>query len=64
MGVPAWKSLPTWYLVAGGTRRSRRAPVRRIGATTVEIASGHVAMVSRPDAVAELIKTAAASVAA
>lgn len=34
-----------------------------MGATTVEIASGHVAMVSHPDAVADLIKTAAATVA-
>jgi hypothetical protein len=34
-----------------------------MGATTVEIASGHVAMVSHPDAAADLIKTAAASVA-
>ena len=31
----------------------------RMGATTVEVASSHVAMVSHPDEVAQLIKTAA-----
>ena len=33
----------------------------RMGATTVEIASGHVAMVSHPDAVADLIRQAVAA---
>jgi pimeloyl-ACP methyl ester carboxylesterase len=33
----------------------------RMGATTVEIASGHVAMVSHPDAAADLIRQAAAA---
>ena len=68
MGVPAWKSLPTWYLVAGQDEAippdAERQFASRMGAATVEIASGHVAMVSHPDAVADLIKTAAASVAA
>jgi Alpha/beta hydrolase family len=64
MGVPAWKSRPAWYLVAGNDEAIPPAAERqfagRMGATTVEIASGHVAMVSHPDAVADLIKTAAA----
>jgi hypothetical protein len=34
-----------------------------MGATTVEIASGHVAMVSHPDTAANLIKKAASTVA-
>ncbi len=34
----------------------------RMGATTVEIPSSHVAMVSHPDEVAQLIKTAAEAV--
>jgi len=33
-----------------------------MGATSVEVASSHVPMVSHPDAVVELIETAAASV--
>ncbi len=67
MGIPAWKSLPSWYLVAQNDEAippdAERQFGGRMGATTVEIASGHVAMVSHPDAVADLIKTAAASVA-
>jgi hypothetical protein len=35
---------------------------RRMGATTVEVASSHVAMISHPDEVGQLIKTAAAGV--
>ena len=67
MDVPAWKSQPTWYLVASQDEAIRpdaeRQFASRMGAATVEIASGHVAMVSHPDAVADLIKKAAASVA-
>jgi pimeloyl-ACP methyl ester carboxylesterase len=67
MGVPAWKSLPSWYLVAQNDEAippdAERQFAGRMGATTVEIASGHVAMVSYPDAAAGLIKQAAASVA-
>jgi pimeloyl-ACP methyl ester carboxylesterase len=68
MGVPAWKSQPTWYLVAEQDEAippdAERQFASRMGAATVEIASGHVAMVSHPDEVTELIKTAAAQVAA
>lgn len=63
MGVPAWKSLPTWYLVAKGDEAippdAERQFAGRMGATTVELGSGHVAMVSHPDEVADLIRTAA-----
>jgi pimeloyl-ACP methyl ester carboxylesterase len=66
MGVPAWKSLPSWYLVAGNDEAIASAAERqfaqRMGATTIEIPSGHLAMVSHPDAVTELIEQAAASV--
>ena len=63
MGVPAWKSLPSWFLVAANDEAippdAERLFAKRMGATTVEVASGHVAMVSHPDEVAELIQTAA-----
>jgi pimeloyl-ACP methyl ester carboxylesterase len=66
MGVPAWKSHPSWYLVATNDEAippdAERMFAERIGAETVEIASGHVAMVSHPDAVSELIQTAAKAV--
>jgi pimeloyl-ACP methyl ester carboxylesterase len=63
MGVPAWKTLPSWYLVATDDQalppEAERMFASRMGAATVEIAASHVAMVSRPGDVAQLIKTAA-----
>ena len=66
MGVPAWKSMPTWFMVADGDQTippdAERQFAKRMGATTVEIASNHVAMVSHPDDVLKLIETAAQAV--
>jgi pimeloyl-ACP methyl ester carboxylesterase len=66
MGVPAWKSQPSWFLVATNDEAippdAERQFASRMGATTVEVASGHVAMVSHPEAVTELIQTAAKAV--
>jgi pimeloyl-ACP methyl ester carboxylesterase len=66
MGVPAWKSLPSWYLVAADDEAIPPAAERqfaaRMGATTVEIPSSHVPMVSHPGDVAQLIETAAETV--
>jgi pimeloyl-ACP methyl ester carboxylesterase len=66
MGVPAWKSLPTWYLVAAGDEAippdAERKFAARMGATTIEVPASHVAMVSHPAAVAALIETAAKAV--
>jgi pimeloyl-ACP methyl ester carboxylesterase len=66
MGVPAWKSRPSWFLVAEDDQaippEAERQFARRMGATTVTIASGHLAMVSHPDEVAQLITTAAEAV--
>ena len=66
MGVPAWKTLPSWYLVAADDQAlppdAERLFAARMGATTVEIPSSHVAMVSHPGEVAQLIKTAAEAV--
>jgi pimeloyl-ACP methyl ester carboxylesterase len=63
MGVPAWKALPTWYLVAAEDQAippdAERAFAERMGATTVEIQSNHCAMVSHPNDVVSLIETAA-----
>ncbi len=68
MGVPAWKSLPSWYLVATEDQAippdAERLFASRMGATTVEVPSSHVAMVSHPGEVTQLIETAAAAVAA
>ena len=63
MGVPAWKSRPTWYLVASEDEAippdAERMFAQRMGAATVEVASSHVAMVSHPDEVVRLIHAAA-----
>ena len=63
MGAPAWKSLPSWYLVATDDQAippdAERQFATRMGATTVEVPSSHVAMVSHPGDVAQLIETAA-----
>jgi pimeloyl-ACP methyl ester carboxylesterase len=65
MAVPAWKSHPTWYLVAGNDEAippdAERMFAERMGATTVEVPSSHLAMVSHPDEVVKLIKAAAQS---
>ena len=66
MGVPAWKSHPSWYLVAENDQAippdAERQFAKRMGATTLEVPTGHVAMVSHPDEVAQLIETAAEAV--
>ena len=63
MGVPAWKSLPSWYMVAQNDQAippdAERLFAKRMGATTVEVPTSHVAMVSHPDDVVKLIETAA-----
>jgi len=62
MGAPAWKSLPSWYMVATGDRAipadAERQFAQRMGARTVEVDSGHLAMVTHPDDVVRLIEAA------
>ena len=68
MGVPAWKSLPSWYLVATEDQAippdAERMFAGRMRATTIEVPSSHVAMVSPPDEAARLITSAAEACAA
>jgi len=63
MGAPAWKSLPCWYLVAAQDQAippdAERMFAGRMGATTIEVPSGHLAMVSHPAEVAQLVESAA-----
>jgi pimeloyl-ACP methyl ester carboxylesterase len=63
MGAPAWKSLPSWYMVTQDDQalppEAQRMFAERMGATTVEVAGGHLAMVSHPVEVANLNETAA-----
>jgi pimeloyl-ACP methyl ester carboxylesterase len=66
MGVPAWRSRPCWFLVASDDEAipadAERQFAKRMGATTTEVPSGHLAMVSHPDDVAGFIATAAKTV--
>jgi pimeloyl-ACP methyl ester carboxylesterase len=60
---PAWRSKPSWYLIATDDRMipppAQRAMSERAGATVVEEAGSHSIYVSQPHATAELIKLAA-----
>src|SRR5918997_39198 len=60
---PAWRTKPSWYLVATDDRMippaAQRFMSKRIGATVEESAGSHAIYVSRPEAVASIIKKAA-----
>ena len=60
---PAWRTKPSWYLVATDDRMipppAQRAMSERAGSTVVEQAGSHSIYVSQPHATAELIKQAA-----
>lgn len=59
----AWKSKPSFYLLATQDRmipaQAQAAMAERAGATVVEVSSSHAVMLSQPDKVAALIRTAA-----
>jgi pimeloyl-ACP methyl ester carboxylesterase len=63
---PAWKHLPSWAVVATADKAAGtdviRSMAERAGATITEVNGSHVIMISRPDVVADVIKTAAAAV--
>jgi pimeloyl-ACP methyl ester carboxylesterase len=67
-GPPAWKTLPSWAVVATGDKAAGsdvvRSMARRAGAEIVEVEGSHVIMVSQPQAVTDLILKAAQTVAA
>ena len=64
----AWKSKPSWYVVAAQDRtvppELERFVAKRMGATTVEVDSSHVPMLSKPQAVLGVILDAAKAAAA
>lgn len=66
--VPAWKSKPSYYLVATEDKMipppAQRQMASRAGATTAEAAGSHAIYVSKPQVVADLIEKAAQRVAA
>ena len=62
---PAWRSKPSWYLIATDDRMipppAQRTMSERAGSTVVEAPGSHAIYVSQPDAVATLITQAAQS---
>ena len=62
----AWRSKPSWYIVAKNDRTVHpdleRFVAKRMGATTVEAASSHVPMLSNPDLVLGVIREAASAI--
>ncbi|MDL5158338.1 alpha/beta fold hydrolase [Actinomycetospora termitidis] len=62
----AWRTKPSWYVVARDDRtvnpELQRFCAQRMGATTHELASSHVPMLSHPEEVADVIRAAAAAV--
>ena len=65
-GPAAWETIPSWYVVASEDHTippaTQRFMAERAGATTIEIRSSHVAMMSHPKQVADVIETAADAV--
>src|SRR6266850_2344561 len=62
----AWKSKPSWYIVGKNDRtvhpELERFAAKRMGATTYELESSHVPMLSQPERVIDVIRTAAKAV--
>jgi pimeloyl-ACP methyl ester carboxylesterase len=62
-GSPAWRTIPTWYMVATQDHAippaAERFMAKRARAHTVEVKSSHTVMLSHPRAVAKLIRAAA-----
>jgi pimeloyl-ACP methyl ester carboxylesterase len=66
MAGTAWRSKPSWYIVAKNDRtvhpELERFVAKRMGATTVETDSSHVPMLSQPGFVLDVIRKAAKTV--
>ena len=64
----AWKTKPSWYIVAGNDRMINpdleRALAKKLKATTTELKTSHVAMLAQPEQVAAVIVDAARTLSA
>src|ERR671932_1210915 len=62
IGEAAWRSKPSWYLVATEDRmippQTQRSMSERAGSIVEEASGSHAIYVSRPDVVADLIRSA------
>jgi pimeloyl-ACP methyl ester carboxylesterase len=66
-GAAAWKTLPSWAVVATQDKAAGtdvvRSNAQRAGATITEVEGSHVIMISQPQAVTDVILTAIAAIA-
>ncbi len=66
LGGTAWRMKPSWYIVANNDRTVHpdleRFAAKRMGAHTYDVDSSHVAMLSHPNLVLDVIREAANSV--
>ncbi len=64
-GAPAWKKLPSWYLISSDDQMipppAQEFMAKRMGATVQSVQASHASLVSRPKEVAEIIALAAQS---
>jgi pimeloyl-ACP methyl ester carboxylesterase len=65
-GPPAWKDIPSWAVVGTQDRiitpDAQRQMAEHANARITELDASHVSMVSRPDAIVDVIRTAASAV--
>jgi pimeloyl-ACP methyl ester carboxylesterase len=66
ISAAAWKSKPSWFVVAAEDRAIppalEKAEAERMKATTINVSASHLVMISHPKDVADLIETATATV--
>ena len=64
-GAPAWKTIPSWYLVSTDDKMipppAQEFMAKRMGATVQSVAASHASFVSHPQEVADIIGLAASS---
>jgi pimeloyl-ACP methyl ester carboxylesterase len=64
-GPPAWKKIPSWYLVSTNDQMipppAQEFMAKRMGATTRSVSASHASMIAHPQEVAEIISLAAES---
>jgi pimeloyl-ACP methyl ester carboxylesterase len=62
-GPPAWKHIPSWYLVSSNDRMipppAEELMAKRMGATVRKVGASHASMISHPQEVADIIFAAA-----
>jgi pimeloyl-ACP methyl ester carboxylesterase len=66
-GPPAWKDIPAWAVIGSRDRiitpEAQRQMAEHAGAQVTEVDASHVSMLSKPDVVVDVIKTAASRIA-